>query len=84
MESRFGMYGEFNANFLNGFQNYLCRVVVEKKNKENNNIKNLNKCLFCRIKKISDEKVLLKDTKGINHSVSIKSIKSIWVNEEQW
>lgn len=77
---KFGMYGQLNDESLSEYQNHLCRVVVEKKTKS----KTRNECLFCKIKKISGNRVFLTDDKGTNYNVSLQSIQSIWINEEQW
>jgi len=77
---KFGMCGQLNGESLSKYQDCLCRIVLEKKNKS----KPKHECLFCKIKNVSGNKVFLTDEKGTTYNVLLQSIQSIWINEEQW
>jgi len=81
---KFGMFGKLNEDRISKYHNQFCRIILEKKNKQGSKSKNRHECLFCKIENINNKKMFVTDTNGLSFGIPIESIKSIWVNEEQW
>ena len=81
---KFGMLGKVNEECISKYRDRFCRIILEKKDKQSGRLKNRHECLFCTIENVNDKKMFVTDTKGSGLDIPIESIKSIWVNEEQW
>ena len=81
---KFEVLGKINEDCISKYRDQFCRVIIEKKNKRNDSLKNRHECLFCTIENVNDKKVFVADTNGSGFGIPIELIKGICVNEEQW